>query len=63
MVQVQVLSLLAASLRTIGSIGVMTCAGVLMTRLEFITDEVRRGLGHLSINLLLPCLMCPGTKA
>ena len=31
--------------------------GVAMTRLGVITNEVRKGLGELSMNLLLPCLM------
>ncbi|CAK9032124.1 unnamed protein product [Durusdinium trenchii] len=57
MVHVDVWSLTLASLQSVGTIAVMALAGFWMTRLGIITNEVRKGLGELSMNLLLPCLM------
>ena len=57
MVHVDILALTAASLRAVGQIAVMAGAGFYMTRIGVITNDVRKGLGELSMNLLLPCLM------
>lgn len=57
MVQVEIWSLTLASVKAVGSIAVMAAGGFLMTRLGIITNDVRKGLGELSMNLLLPCLM------
>lgn len=57
MVQVEIWSLSLASVKAVGSIAVMAAGGFLMTRLGIITNDVRKGLGELSMNLLLPCLM------
>lgn len=50
-------ALTLASLKAVGSIAVMAFGGLFMTRLGIITNDVRKGLGELSMNLLLPCLM------
>ena len=57
MVQVEIGTLTLASLKAVGSIAVMAAGGFCMTRLGIITNDVRKGLGELSMNLLLPCLM------
>eukprot|EP00434_Breviolum_minutum_P012601 symbB.v1.2.011105.t1/scaffold729.1/size168447/8 len=57
MVQVEIGTLTLASLKAVGSIAVMAAGGFWMTRLGIITNDVRKGLGELSMNLLLPCLM------
>lgn len=57
MVSVDVWGLTLASLRAVGSIAVMALGGFSMTRLGVISNDVRKGLGELSMNLLLPCLM------
>eukprot|EP00438_Fugacium_kawagutii_P013321 Skav206501 [mRNA] locus=scaffold1128:237491:238921:+ [translate_table: standard] len=57
MVAVDIVALTVASLKAVGQIAVMAGAGFLMTRIGIITNEVRKGLGELSMNLLLPCLM------
>lgn len=57
MVQVDILALTVASLKAVGQIAVMAAAGFVMTRIGVITNDVRKGLGELSMNLLLPCLM------
>ena len=57
MVQVDILALTVASLKAVGQIAVMAAAGFAMTRIGVITNDVRKGLGELSMNLLLPCLM------
>ena len=57
MVKVEIVALTVASLKAVGSIAVMAAAGLIMTRLGIITNDVRKGLGELSMNLLLPCLM------
>ena len=55
--QVDILALTVASLKAVGQIAVMAAAGFVMTRIGVITNDVRKGLGELSMNLLLPCLM------
>ncbi|CAK0874900.1 unnamed protein product [Prorocentrum cordatum] len=57
MVNVDVLSLFAASVKAVLKIGVVTGAGVLMARWGIITNEGKKCLGELTMTLLIPCLM------
>jgi len=57
MVNVDVLSLFAASVKAVLKIGVVAGAGVLMAKWGIITNEGRKCLGELTMTLLIPCLM------
>ena len=51
------LGILTASLRAVGCAATLAAAGFAMARLRLMTPSVSKGLSHLSVKLLIPCLL------
>ncbi|CAE7787202.1 unnamed protein product [Symbiodinium microadriaticum] len=57
MASVNIVTLMLTSLKAVGSIAIQTMAGAIMAKMGIITNDGKKVLGELYMNLLLPCLM------
>ena len=52
-----IFGIFVASLRAVGCAATLAAAGLVMARRGYMTPSVSRGLSHLSVKLLIPCLL------